>query len=207
MPESVAVGRVSDTHPCLSTVDTAAGTGMTLKVPTMPITCTSTPKRCCCVRILCWKLLHKACQGSLGVSGQFQGACRFWVATGLGLKPHRVPPALPCTLTCKSSLGSLSAAARVALGSQWWIRDTWSQPGLPGATRRLTPAIGEEEKRKKLVFLGHAHDSASCCRRSEAGWACGTGSGVGAAALPASDPGAHIQTHRSQNHLVPSLFL
>lgn len=94
--------------------------------------------------------------------GQFQGAWWFWVDTGLGLKPHRVPPALPCSLTCKSSLGSLSAAARVALGSQWWIRDTWSQPGLPGATRRLTPATGEEEKRKKLVFLGHAHDSASC---------------------------------------------
>lgn len=151
MAESVAVRRVSGTHPCHITADTAAGTGTTLKVPPMPITGTSTLKCCCpyCVGILCWKLLHEACQGSLGVSEQFQGAWWFCVARGLGLKPHRVPPALPCTLTCKSSLGSLSAAARVALGSQWWIRDTWSQPGLPGATRRLTPATGEEEKRKK----------------------------------------------------------
>lgn len=148
------MGRASGTHPCHSTVDTAADTGTTLKVPSMPITGTSAPKCCCCVRILCWKLLHEACRGSLGVSEQFQGAWWFWVATGQGLKPHRVPPAVPCSLTCKSSLGSPSAAARVALGSQWWIRDTWSQPGLPGAARRLTPATGEEEKRKKLVFWG-----------------------------------------------------
>lgn len=33
MAESVAVGRVSGTHPCHITVNTAAGTGMILKVP------------------------------------------------------------------------------------------------------------------------------------------------------------------------------
>lgn len=205
MPESVAVGRVSGCgkgqwHPPMShhSGHCAEGTGTTLKVPPMPITGTSTPKRCCCcccVGILCWKLLHKVCQGSSGASEQFQGVWWFWVATGLGLKSQRVPPTLPCTLTCKSSLGSPSAAVRVALGSQWWIRDTWSQPGLPGATRRLTPATGEEEKRKKLIFLGHAHDGTSCCRRSQAGWACGMGSSVGTAALPAPDPGAHTLTH------------
>lgn len=75
MPESVAVGRVSDTHPCLSTVDTAAGTGMTLKVP---VTHTSTPKCCCCVRILCWKLLHEACQGSFRERGG-SGLTQAWV--------------------------------------------------------------------------------------------------------------------------------
>lgn len=74
MAQSAAVGRISGTHPCHSTVDTAAGTGTTLKVPPMPVIGTSDPKRCCCcVGILCWKPLHKACWGSLGVSGQFQG--------------------------------------------------------------------------------------------------------------------------------------
>lgn len=116
---------------------------------------------------------------------------------------------LPRTLTCKSSLGSPSAAERVAPGSQWWIRDTWSQPGLPGAACRLTPATGEEKKkRKKRGFLGRAHDGASCCRSWRAGWACGAGSGAGSgrqgtAALPAPEPPT-LAHHRSQTHPVPA---
>lgn len=116
---------------------------------------------------------------------------------------------LPRTLTCKSSLGSPSAAERVAPGSQWWIRDTWSQPGLPGAACRLTPATGEEKKkRKKQGFLGRAHDGASCCRSWRAGWACGAGSGAGSgrqgtAALPAPEPPT-LAHHRSQTHPVPA---
>lgn len=118
---------------------------------------------------------------------------RFWGALAPGLKPRRAPSVPPRALTCKSSLGSPSAAARVVPGSQWWIRDTWSQPGLPGAAHHLTPATGEEKKRKKRGFLGRAYDGVSCCRSSQAGWVCGTGSGVGSgrqgtAAPPAPAP-------------------
>lgn len=66
---------------------------------------------------------------------------------------------------------------------------------------------GKRKRGRNEVFLGQAHDGASCFRRSRAGWACGIGSGVGTAARPASDPGAHTLTHRSQNHLAPILFL
>lgn len=116
MPESVAVGRVSGCgkgqwHPPMShhSGHCAEGTGTTLKVPPMPITGTSTPKRCCCcccVGILCWKLLHKVCRGSSGASEQFQGVWWFWVATGLGLNPRESPQHCPAPLPVNHPWGA-----------------------------------------------------------------------------------------------------
>lgn len=107
----------------------------------LPVTGTGAHKCRCCRRVFC-------------SPGSFCTRCagRFREPRPC-VRSRTEPPGAAPALTCRSSRGSLSAAARVAPGSQWWIRDTWSQPGLPGAARRLSPAAGRE-KRKKRGFWG-----------------------------------------------------